>query len=113
MVPRSPTIEKPKRNLDETEPFVPPRWVTPLLTPFVAGPTSSIDLSLATGNQIPIEQRDPREIMQALGRTTAPDAVDIYNPAFDITPADLVTAIITEHGVARPPYGESLRKLCG
>ena len=80
---------------------------------FVAAPTSSIDLSLPTGREIPIEQRDPREISQGLGRITAPTDVDIYNPAFDVTPADLVTAIITEHGVARPPYGESLRKLCG
>ena len=54
-----------------------------------------------------------REIPQGLGRTTAPTDVDIYNPAFDVTPADLVTAIITEHGIAWPPYGESLGKLGG
>ncbi len=79
---------------------------------YVAAPTSSIDLSLATGRQIPIEQRDPKELSHGFGRQTAPDGVDIYNPAFDVTPADLVTAIITEHGVARPPYGESLAALC-
>jgi len=79
---------------------------------FVAAPMSSIDLTLATGDQIPIEQRDPREISQGLGKITVPEDVDIYNPAFDVTPADLVTAIITEHGVARPPYAASLRKLC-
>jgi methylthioribose-1-phosphate isomerase len=78
----------------------------------VAAPTSSIDLSLATGQQIPIEERDPTEISKGLGRQTAPDAVDFYNPAFDVTPADLVTAIITERGVARPPYTESLKTLC-
>jgi methylthioribose-1-phosphate isomerase len=78
----------------------------------VAAPTSSIDLSLATGQQIPIEERDPTEISKGLGRQTAPDAVDFYNPAFDVTPADLVTAIITERGIARAPYTESLRALC-
>jgi len=75
---------------------------------YVAAPTSSIDLSLATGDQIPIEQRDPREVSSGLGRQTAPTGIDIYNPAFDVTPAVLVTAIITENGVARAPYGESL-----
>jgi methylthioribose-1-phosphate isomerase len=78
----------------------------------VAAPTSSIDLALATGKQIPIEERDPSEISNGLGRQTAPDAVDFYNPAFDVTPSDLVTAIITEHGVARPPYADSLKRLC-
>jgi methylthioribose-1-phosphate isomerase len=79
---------------------------------FVAAPTSSIDLTLPTGAQIPIEERDPSEISRGLGRQTAPDAVDFYNPAFDVTPADLVTAIITERGVARAPYDQSLAKLC-
>ena len=75
----------------------------------VAAPTSSIDLSLPSGEQIPIEQRDGREISEGLGRVTAPPDVGLYNPAFDVTPADLVTAIITEKGVVRPPYGEGLR----
>jgi methylthioribose-1-phosphate isomerase len=79
---------------------------------YVAAPTSSIDLSLATGGQIPIEQRDRSEITQGLGRTTAPDGVDVYNPAFDVTPAELVTAIITEHGVVDAPYEAALRKVC-
>ena len=78
---------------------------------FVAAPTSSIDLSIATGAQIPIEQRDGREVSQGLGKPTAPLDVDIYNPAFDVTPADLVTAIITENGVARPPYAQTLAGL--
>src|SRR3954471_20570682 len=82
--------------------------------PFVvAAPTSSIDLSLPTGDQIPIEQRDGREVSEGLGRQTAPPDVDIYNPAFDVTPADLVTAIITEKSVVRPPYAESLRAVVG
>jgi methylthioribose-1-phosphate isomerase len=77
---------------------------------FVAAPTSSIDLSLATGAQIPIEERAATEVSFGFGRQTAPDDVAIYNPAFDVTPNDLVTAIITEHGIAKPPYLESLRR---
>ena len=80
---------------------------------FVAAPTSSIDLSLATGKQIPIEERDAMEIAEGLGRRTAPRDVSFYNPAFDVTPAELVRAIITEKGIARPPYETSLRILCG
>ena len=76
----------------------------------VAAPTSSIDLSLATGAEIPIEERAPEEISRGLGKQTAPDDVDIYNPAFDVTPAELVTAIITEKGVVRPPYLKNLVK---
>jgi methylthioribose-1-phosphate isomerase len=71
---------------------------------YVAAPTSSIDLSLSDGGQIPIEQRDGREITEGLGRATAPPGVDVYNPAFDVTPHELVTAIITERGVIFPPY---------
>jgi methylthioribose-1-phosphate isomerase len=80
---------------------------------YVAAPISSIDFSLASGAEIPIEQRDANEISQGHGRQTAPDGVGFYNPAFDVTPAELVTAIITEKGVARAPYVESLRALCG
>src|SRR4051794_36051801 len=78
----------------------------------VAAPTSSIDLSLSSGDQIPIEQRDGREISEGLGKRTAPDDVELYNPAFDVTPAELVTAIITERGVVRPPYETALRQAC-
>jgi methylthioribose-1-phosphate isomerase len=78
----------------------------------VAAPTSSIDLSLATGTQIPIEERNSSEISNGLGRQTAPEKVEFYNPAFDVTPAELVTAIITEKGVARAPYGPALKHLC-
>ncbi len=77
----------------------------------VAAPVSSIDLSLATGEQIPIEERSPEEISNGLGRRTAPADVDIYNPAFDVTPAGLVTAFITEKGVVKAPYEEGLRKV--
>jgi methylthioribose-1-phosphate isomerase len=80
---------------------------------FVAAPTSTIDLTLATGRQIPIEQRASAEVSHGFGKPTAPPDVNVFNPAFDVTPADLVTAIITEHGVARPPYAKSLADLCG
>ena len=78
----------------------------------VAAPTSSIDLSLADGASIPIEQRDGREVSEGLGKRTAPEDVDIYNPAFDVTPNELVTAIVTEKGVVRPPYVEGLKNVC-
>jgi methylthioribose-1-phosphate isomerase len=80
---------------------------------FVAAPTSSIDLSLATGGQIPIEERAAAEVSAGFGRQTAPTNAAVYNPAFDVTPHDLVTAIITENGIARAPYGVSLRRLVG
>ena len=79
---------------------------------YVAAPTSTIDLAISTGADIPIEQRDAREVSHGLGSTTAPDGVGILNPAFDVTPADLVGAIITEHGVARRPYEKSLAEMC-
>jgi methylthioribose-1-phosphate isomerase len=71
---------------------------------YVAAPTSSIDMSLPDGSHIPIEQRDPAEITRGLGKQITPDGVEVYNPAFDVTPASLVTAIITENGVATPPF---------
>jgi methylthioribose-1-phosphate isomerase len=69
---------------------------------YVAAPTSSIDMSLPTGSQIPIEERHASEIRDGFGRQTAPNDVDIHNPAFDVTPANLITALITEHGVVGP-----------
>lgn len=77
----------------------------------VACPTSTLDLSLATGDEIPIEQRDPREVTHGFGRQTAPDGVGVYNPAFDVTPNGLVTAIVTERGVVRAPYGPGLARI--
>src|SRR5688500_7956108 len=74
----------------------------------VAAPTSTIDLATATGAQIPTEERAADEIARVGDRATTPDGVAVYNPAFDVTPAELITAIITEHGVATPPYAESL-----
>jgi methylthioribose-1-phosphate isomerase len=78
---------------------------------YVAAPLSSIDIGCASGAEIPIEQRDAREVSEFAGRTVTPRGVKVFNPAFDVTPAELVTAIITERGVARKPYRRSLRAL--
>ena len=75
---------------------------------YVAAPTSTLDLSLKTGDLIPIEQRAAEEVTEGFGNRTAPEGVKVYSPAFDVTPAHLVTAIITEKGIAHPPYEESL-----
>jgi len=69
---------------------------------YVAAPSSTFDLSLADGDQIPIEQRDAREITHPFGRQTGPDGVRVYNPAFDVTPAHLIHGIVTEMGVIQP-----------
>jgi methylthioribose-1-phosphate isomerase len=78
---------------------------------YVAAPISTLDLSLAHGDQIPIEQRAAREVTHVQGVPVAPQDTAVENPAFDVTPNRYVTAIITERGVARAPYEESLRKL--
>ena len=77
---------------------------------YVAAPLSTIDASLSSGDQIPIEERAPEEICRGFGTPTAPDGVQVYNPAFDVTPHGMVTAIITERGVARPPFEPTLRQ---
>jgi methylthioribose-1-phosphate isomerase len=77
---------------------------------YVACPFSSIDLSLLDGEAIPIERRDAFEVKEVLGKRVAPEGVDVYNPAFDITAAKYITGIITERGICEPPYQESLRK---
>ena len=78
---------------------------------YVAAPISTLDLNLANGDQIPIEQRAAREVTHVHGVEVAPRGTLVQNPAFDVTPHRYVTAIVTERGVARPPYLESLRKL--
>ena len=78
---------------------------------FVAAPTSTIDLTCERGEDIPIENRDPREITHIGNRQITPTGIRVENPAFDVTPRTLVTAIITERGIARPPYGKNLRRL--
>jgi methylthioribose-1-phosphate isomerase len=80
---------------------------------YVAAPTSTLDLSLTSGDQIPIEERDENEVLGWHGVRVAPENAHAFNPAFDVTPAELVTAIVTEKGVAFPPYEESLERLCG
>jgi len=75
---------------------------------YVAAPTSTFDLSIASGDEIPIEQRDPREITHGFGRQTAPEGVKVYNPAFDVTPASLIAAIICEKGVIQPVSREQI-----
>jgi methylthioribose-1-phosphate isomerase len=75
---------------------------------YVAAPTSTIDLGAKNGKEIPIEQRDPREVTEQFGKTIAPDGTNVYSPAFDITPGGLITAIVTELGVVRKPYELSL-----
>ena len=77
---------------------------------YVAAPISTLDLSLPSGEHIPIEERSREEVTHIQGVRIAPD-VGVANPAFDVTPARLIAAIITERGVARPPYEESLRQL--
>lgn len=76
---------------------------------YVAAPSSTIDLATATGAAIPIEQRAASEVTHGFGRATAPDAVKVYNPAFDVTPAALLAGIVTERGILRPPFAASLR----
>jgi methylthioribose-1-phosphate isomerase len=78
---------------------------------YVAAPSSTIDLALANGDAIPIEQRDSNEVTMIGGQQIAPSGVSAAHPAFDTTPHELITAIITERGVIYPPYAENLRKL--
>ena len=78
---------------------------------FVAAPISTIDFAIASGEDIPIEQREGREISHGMGKQTAPDGVEFYNPAFDVTPAELIGAIITEKGVMRPPLAQGLKTM--
>ncbi len=77
---------------------------------YVAAPHSTIDISLRSGNKIPIEQREADEIRRGFGKLTAPADVNVYNPAFDVTPHDLIAGIITESEILRPPYTKSIKK---
>jgi methylthioribose-1-phosphate isomerase len=78
---------------------------------YVAAPMSTLDLSLSTGEQIPIEERDAREVTHVGTQKIGPEGVKVHNPAFDVTPNELIAAIITDKGVARAPYSQSLRAL--
>jgi methylthioribose-1-phosphate isomerase len=78
---------------------------------FVAAPFSTLDLEIPDGSHIPIEERDPTEVTHIGGVRMVPDGVSVFNPAFDVTPSQFITAIITDRGVARPPYTASLAQL--
>ena len=80
---------------------------------YVAAPISTLDLSLESGDQIPIEERAPDEVTHIQGKQIAPEGTAVQNPAFDVTPNRYVAGIITEEGVARAPFVESLRELAG
>jgi methylthioribose-1-phosphate isomerase len=75
---------------------------------YVVAPSSTFDQNCAAGSDIPVEMRDSAEILGFRGKSWSPDGVQAWNPAFDVTPAELITAIISEHGVHRPPYGKNL-----
>ena len=77
----------------------------------MAVPTPTIDREIKTGQEIPIEERDPAEITHRFGVPTAPKGVKVYNPAFDITPHQNISAIITEKGIVYPPYQKNLPEL--
>ncbi|REJ69928.1 MAG: S-methyl-5-thioribose-1-phosphate isomerase [Planctomycetota bacterium] len=80
---------------------------------YVAAPSSTFDLSLASGEAIPIEQRDAAEITAGFGPATAPEGIDVYNPAFDVTPARLIRAIVCERGIIEPVTAERIREALG
>ena len=80
---------------------------------YVAAPWATIDTATAHGDLIPIEQRDRREVTHSNGKQMTPDNVGIENPAFDVTPAKYITAIITERGILRAPFEESIAALAG
>ncbi len=78
---------------------------------YVAAPVSTIDINISSGKDIPIEERNPKEVVEIAGVRVAPEGVKVLNPAFDITPAELISAIITEKGVLRPPFREELLRI--
>jgi methylthioribose-1-phosphate isomerase len=80
---------------------------------YVAAPTSTFDLSITRGDQIPIEKRPGEEITHGFGRQTAPSGIDVYNPAFDVTPARLIRAIICERGVIEPVSNDQIAQVLG
>jgi methylthioribose-1-phosphate isomerase len=78
---------------------------------YVAAPTSTIDMGLKCGDDIPIEQRDPSEVTHLAGQVLAPEGVEAAHPAFDVTPHALISAIITEQGIVEPPFEKELRRI--
>jgi methylthioribose-1-phosphate isomerase len=80
---------------------------------YVAAPSSTFDFSIASGDSIVIEERDPAEVTHGFGRQTAPSGVAVYNPAFDVTPAELIHAIVTEKGIIRPVNESTIQRMVG
>lgn len=80
---------------------------------YVAAPFSTFDLSMDSGDQIPIEERGSEEITCGFGKQTAPTGVNVFNPAFDVTPSHLISAFITDKGIIYPPYSETISKIIG
>lgn len=80
---------------------------------YIAAPTTTFDITIETGDEIPIEERASEEITCGFGKQTAPDGVEVYNPAFDVTPAHLIEAIITEKGIIQPVTTEEVQKVLG
>jgi methylthioribose-1-phosphate isomerase len=80
---------------------------------YVAAPFSTFDLSMESGNLIPIEERGSEEVTCGFGKQTAPTGVDVFNPAFDVTPSHLISAFITDNGIIKPPFSESILKIIG
>ena len=78
---------------------------------YVAAPVSTIDFQMKTGKDIPIEERDGREVLEIFGKRTSPEGMAVYSPAFDVTPNDLITAIVTDHGILHPPWSDALKNL--
>jgi methylthioribose-1-phosphate isomerase len=79
---------------------------------YVAAPISTIDMSLKSGKEIPIEEREPKEVTHILGKQIAPAGVKVFNPAFDLTPNAYVEAIITEKGIIRKPFEKNIKLVC-
>ena len=80
---------------------------------YVAAPASTIDFALSSGKEIPIEERDSKEVTEIFGNRIAPAGTQVYAPAFDVTPHELISGIITEHGILRPPYHSSIGVMMG
>jgi methylthioribose-1-phosphate isomerase len=78
---------------------------------YAAAPISTIDFQMKTGEDIPIEERDGKEVTEVLGKRIAPEGVAVYSPAFDVTPNELITAIVTDQGIVYPPFSDSLMHL--
>ena len=78
---------------------------------YIAAPSSTFDLEISSGKEIPIEERGKKEVTHPGGHPIAPEGINVYSPAFDVTPAENITGIITEHTILRPPYKEAIQSI--